>query len=120
MPVDDYSSAVSGGLKLKGVNSSSKISKYKKKKPKPETDPAAADQSKDEAVTQKADQEAESTEGAAMKQVHDKDDSIEENGDATPPSTRAGKTEAELRHEERRRKRVNASLLPSHLVSSSL
>ena len=35
MPGDDYSATVSGGLKLKGVNSSSKVSKHRKKKSKP-------------------------------------------------------------------------------------
>lgn len=109
MPVDDYSAAVSGGLKLKGVNSSSKISKHKKKKAKPDSDPATADQSKEETVTQNAYLGADSTEGAALKKIQGSDDATEGLGDATPPPTRAGKTEAELRHEERRRKRVRFS-----------
>ncbi len=107
MPADEYSAAVSGGLKLKGVNSSSKISKTRKKKPKPEADPSAADKPNHEVTTQTqdADLEADSAERAVTKNIEAADLSGKRNTDATPPP-RAGKTEAELRHEERRRKRV--------------
>ena len=108
MPADDYTAAVSGGLKLKNVSSSSKVSKsHKKKRPKssqPEASPNAnanADKSieigKDDSEDVKADQDKDSI---------DKSKQVLEDGAATSPP-RAGKTEAELRHEERRRKRVS-------------
>lgn len=105
MPADDYTAAVSGGLKLKGVRSSGKVSKFHKKKrpksfqPKSSAD-ANAEKSKDGAMN----------DGEDVKDEHEdatKDEGIRalESEDATP-LPQAGKTEAELRHEERRRKRV--------------
>ena len=105
MPADDYTAAVSGGLKLKNVGSSSKVSKsHKKKRPKSSQPEAAlntnADNSKDEA----------NDDGGHVK--NDQDDSTIDKStqffedEQATFSPRAGKTEAELRHEERRRKRV--------------
>ena len=104
MPADDYTAAVSGGLKLKSVSSSSKVSKsHKKKRPKPaqpETSDANAEESKDEAKDDSGD-----TKNDQNDAMMDKNQQVLEDAEAlTPP--RAGKTEAELRHEERRRKRV--------------
>lgn len=115
MPADDYSAAVSGGLKLKGVNTSSKISKHRKKKAKLEADPAAQN-SKDATTTQKLDAGAE--ERSAERAIPNEGEAGDEIGegshdaDAAPPPQRAGKTEAELRHEERRRKRVRSTEIP--------
>lgn len=119
MPTDDYSAAISGGLKLKGISSSSKVSKHKKKKPKPQTDPAATNTSKDEAplATQEAGAEESPGQHALTKKSEDREDSKESNEDTTTPP-RAGKTEAELRHEERRRKRVCLSSFPPPLLST--
>lgn len=105
MPADDYTAAVSGGLKLKNVSSSSKVSKsHKKKRPKssqPESSISAnAEISKDGAKTDGGDATIDRDDGTIEKSGH-----LLENGEATSPP-RAGKTEAELRHEERRRKRV--------------
>lgn len=110
MPANDYTAAVSGGLKLKGVNSSSKVSKsHKKKRPKtPQPEScvnARAEKFKDGAINDSKDAEDEQDEGTIDRSNH----SFEE-GEATPPP-QVGKTEAELRHEEHRRKRVCYSYL---------
>ena len=109
MPAEEYNAAVSGGLKLKGVNSSSKVSKTKKKKAKPESKTTDLKRLKDETLKPADDAEADDAirKASFKKGVEDNDDSTERNEEAMlPPLQRAGKTEAELRHEERRRKRV--------------
>jgi len=101
MPADDYTAAVSGGLKLKGVNSSSKVSKHKKKNPKAEANPTDSDKPKVETPTSgNSDDQIVSDRGPEAAST------IEREGEAASSPARAGKTEAELRHEERRRKRV--------------
>ena len=117
MPADDYAVAISSGLKLKGVNSSSKVSKsHKKKRPKssqPESSvDAGEEKSKDGAIADSENIKDEQYDAAIdkSKQV------LEDGGPISPPG--AGKTEAELRHEERRRKRVcynHIFFLPSDL-----
>ena len=105
MPGDEYSAAVSGGLKLKGANPSSKVSKHKKKKPKP-AQPAAsetAEETTNSASAEGVKPDGEDSEAITRKSRDGSTDRIEE---PTSPPARAGKTEAELRHEERRRKRV--------------
>jgi len=102
MPDDEYASTGGGSLKLKGVNPSSKITKKKKKRPKSPESPEPATQS-----TKQTDEdwveEASKPENNAVAQ---------RGANAQPPvedDTSAhdrGKTEAELRHEERRRRRV--------------
>lgn len=105
MPADDYTAAVSGGLKLKNVISSPKVSKsHKKKRPKssqPESSISAnAEISKDGDKNDGGDATIDRDDGTI-----EKSGQLLENGEAKSPP-RAGKTEAELRHEERRRKRV--------------
>ena len=111
MPADDYTAAVSGGLKLKNVSSSYKVSKsHKKKRPKSSQPESSAnananananaeksiDVARDDSGDVRDDQD-----GDAI----DKSKQVLGDDSATSPP-RAGKTEAELRHEERRRKRV--------------
>lgn len=117
MTADDYTAAVPGGLKLKGLNSSSKVSKpHKKKRPKSSqpgsSADAHADESKDGAI------------GDGEDVKDERDDATMDQSEQAPKDReaislpRAGKTEAELRHEERRRKRVcyiRMLLLPSFL-----
>ena len=105
MPSDDYSAAVSGGLKLKGVNPSSKVSKHKKKKPKPAQSATSetVEEAKNSASAEALKPDGEDSEAITRRS---QDGSIERDEEATSPPARAGKTEAELRHEERRRKRV--------------
>ena len=105
MPADDYTAAVSGGLKLKGVNSLGKVSKnHRKKRPKPSQPESSAnanaEKSKDGALDEGEDVKDTQEDGTI-----EKGKKAFEDGEATSPS-QAGKTEAELRHEERRRKRV--------------
>ena len=106
MPADDYTAAVSGGLKLKNRNSSSKISKsHKKKRPKPSqleasSANATAEKPKDGAKDDGGDLNDDQEDAAVEKSRE-----VFEDGGAISPA-QAGKTEAELRHEERRRKRV--------------
>ena len=113
MPGDEYSTAISGGLKLKGVNSSSKISKHKKKKPKPEANPTEdSERSKDE--SSKIADEAEDPTKESPSRLNPEEDIPSKKEDATPPPEQSRKTEAELRHEERRRKRVNTPYFYTH------
>ncbi|KAL2053947.1 hypothetical protein ABVK25_005876 [Lepraria finkii] len=117
MPGDDYSAVVSGGLKIKGVNSSSKVSKHKKKKLKPaqpmesEKNPDKSEDTTDGALTEELRPKGEEA-GDITKKDHGGEGSREREREeeATPPPQRAGKTEAELRHEERRRKRLDERL----------
>ena len=105
MPSDDYSAAVSGGLKLKGVNQSSKVSKHKKKKPKPAQSATSetAEEAKNSASAEGVKPDGEESEAITRKS---RDGSMDREEEPTSPPARVGKTEAELRHEERRRKRV--------------
>ena len=106
MVIDDYTSAAGGSLKLKGVKDS-KIDKKKKKKKKtqPEDNPtkgsATSDLNQDEDPTHSADSDSRRKMlGNAL---------AEEDGENEGRPLGAGKTEAERRHEERRRKRVSGN-----------
>ncbi|KAK5683484.1 hypothetical protein LTS10_005017 [Elasticomyces elasticus] len=97
MPSSDYSSAVGGGLKLKGAKDAG--IKKKKKKSKP-SEPATATS------------EAEPSEQTALqKALADEETGLEATGKEREAETRQfGKTEAQVRHEERRRKRLDERL----------
>jgi protein FAM32A len=111
MPSDDYTSAVGGGLRLKGVKDA-KIDKHKKKKRKaPEGDAAAA------ATKESASAGAASEgDGAAEREApggapeDEGEGGKQETGGGEGPAEAARKTEAERRYEERRRKRVGSRL----------
>lgn len=104
MPGDEYASATGGSLKLKGVNSSSKITKKKKKRPKsPKESPERTEQrSKSEDRSKPAEEDREVESDALAQQDSNAQNEVE---DDTALRNR-GKTEAEIRHEERRRRRV--------------
>ncbi|KAL8864295.1 MAG: hypothetical protein Q9198_009962 [Flavoplaca austrocitrina] len=107
MPSSDYTSAASGGLRLKGVNPSSKITKHKKKRPKPaeqSSDPTTSDPNSKSQDPNHADPNKTPDEKLKLEELHDQDHRDES------VSSRAGKTEAELRHEERRRRRLEERL----------
>ncbi|KAF7185010.1 hypothetical protein HII31_13633 [Pseudocercospora fuligena] len=94
MPSSDYSNAVGGGLKLKGTGAGID-KKKKKKKPKPENSQATAskpNESEDTSLTQ------------IQKALAEEDQTT-----STEP-LEYGKTEAERRHEERRKKRLEERL----------
>ena len=107
MPTDEYASAGGGSLKLKGVNSSSKIAKKKKKRPKSDENTPS---SNPEALRQTSRQEDGDPAEEASRAENDK--KVERESDAQPGMENEvlapgrGKTEAELRHGERRRRRV--------------
>ena len=111
MPTDEYASAAGGSLKLKGVNSSSKITKKKKKRPK---SPDNTAYSNPEAPTQTSRQEDGDPAEEASRAENDK--RVERESDGQPAmenevvAPNRGKTEAELRHEERRRRRVRLEI----------
>ena len=129
MPGDEYGAAVSGGLKLKGVGSGSKVSKQRRKKVKP-VQPAESKEKKLDVVEERGDgavnedvdgDMADGEAGADMRgdlegkgsRERSRQEGKRDNEEAIPlpPLQRAGKTEAELRHEERRRRRVCYSTL---------
>ncbi|KAL2048532.1 hypothetical protein N7G274_000444 [Stereocaulon virgatum] len=126
MPGDEYSAAVSGGLKLKGVGSGSRVSKGRKKKVKPVQHVEGGkdrlervDGGEDGGLNQDLkpeDEEADAVRGRNLGGDGSRERSGQEGErdgeDATllPPLQRAGKTEAELRHEERRRRRLDERL----------
>lgn len=104
MPSSDYTSAASGGLRLKGVNPSSKITKHKKKRPKPaeqSSDPTTSDPKSKSQDPNHDNLDKTPAEKLKVEEIHNQDHRDE---DVLPRP--AGKTEAELRHEERRRRRV--------------
>lgn len=107
MPTSDYISAGGGGLRLKGVDPSSKITKHKKKRPKPSSDPTTSvPKSKELQEPEHAnpDPDMDKTPNENSSQLEDQDqDQDRRDGEEDP---RGGKTEAEIRHEERRRRRV--------------
>lgn len=117
MPNDDYTASTGGLLKLKGVNSASKVSKpHKKKRPKPpqpaeslDTALGAAEQVKkeigDEIVDEKGLSKKDGPEQRENDGVEGKSMGQEDGREGVILRT-VGKTETEKRHEERRRKRV--------------
>ena len=98
MPSSDYTNAVGGGLKLKGPKDAGVDKKKKKKKPKP-------DASDYKAVVPREKDEVE--ESAAQKALAEEEqEDMEATKAQAAEAKEFGKTEAQRRHEERRRKRV--------------
>lgn len=116
MPSSDYANAVRGGLKLKGAKDSSGVKKHKKKEKKPTLSETNASSSVRDTDPAEGKERAEST---LQKALLDEDgldeDAMEGAGAGALRSEReevgVGKTEAQRRHEERRKKRV-CFLLP--------
>ena len=101
MPSDDYTLATSGALKLKSVDSSSKVHKRKKKRPKSTAPPP-----------QTVVEEAQVEDGPASEGKMEESKTGDENdADMLESSEKTtAKTEAELHFEEMRRKRLNDKL----------
>ena len=101
MGTEDYTASVGGSLKLKGVKGS-KVTKHKgkkkNKKPKDDTNDAATEgaKTKEQALD----------EALASEEEKEMEDDIGRQEEIRG----VGKTEAEKRHEERRRKRVSCSV----------
>ncbi|KAI4233905.1 MAG: hypothetical protein L6R40_006937 [Gallowayella cf. fulva] len=112
MPTDDYISVTGGGLRLKGVNPSSKISKHKKKRPKhAETEkPQSPSRNPDiEGPKAKAQELNDDTPDKTVSRKTESED-LDGREESECPVQPRGKTEAELRHEERRRRRLEERL----------
>lgn len=93
MPSSDYSNAVGGGLKLKGAKDAG-VKKKKSKRPKLSQSEAPDKQLEDHTALQEALAEEEKDGAGAV------------SGEREAEVKQYGKTEAQKRHEERRRKRV--------------
>ncbi|KAI4210118.1 MAG: hypothetical protein LQ351_007020 [Letrouitia transgressa] len=107
MPADDYTPAATGALKLKGAHSSSKVSKHKKKRPKPppDSDKSPLPSSTTDPTSTKSSHDK-NTEDLDIPAAEEKDQNSRTNSqDRQTLITQGVKTEAELRYEERRRKR---------------
>jgi protein FAM32A len=126
MPASDYTSIVSGGLKLKGGAKDAGIKKKKKSssssKKKSAVEPAKEEGEAASEENKPADNSSSSTALARQAQI-DEDDEEEQalerrrsrSSSAVPSynnnsSTGTGKTEAQRRHEEIKRKRVSEML----------
>lgn len=106
MPSSDYSNAVGGGLKLKG-SSGGVEKKKKKKKSKP------AEESEKKADSQQPEQPAEenSNEQTALEKALADEEGERGDGKASEADVKEyGKTEAQRRFEERRKKRVSVHI----------
>lgn len=114
MPTSEYTSAAGGSLRLKGVDPSSKITKHKKKRPKPSSDPTTSvpkSEKLQEPEDANPDLDRDRNEKSSKAGDQDQD---RRDGEEGP---RGGKTEAEIRHEERRRRRVGH--LPYYAINHS-
>ncbi|CAF9903238.1 MAG: hypothetical protein HETSPECPRED_000171 [Heterodermia speciosa] len=117
MPADEYATATAGSLKLKGVNPSSKVSKShkKKKKKKPKAEKPSSSSNLEESTEHglddplKAIGDPETVEEDALART-ESEKQIEEELEAEITARGRGKTEAELRHEEHRRRRLDERL----------
>ena len=122
MPASDYTSTVSGGLKLKGGAKDSGIKKKKKsssskKKSAPETTTATKNEGEAPGSEERK-PAAESSTALARQASVDEDDEEQalvgrrsRSSSAVPTNiTGTGKTEAQRRHEEIKRKRVSEVL----------
>ena len=109
MPSEDYAPVSSGALRLKGVNPSSKIHKHKKKRLKSSAGAGASASHEDES-NKTEDQMSHQRESESSPQQAQTDLSNQGKPTEEPEALRQGKTEAELRHEERRRRRLDERL----------
>lgn len=110
MPSSDYSNAVGGGLKLKGPNSAGV--KKKKKKVKAEADTAQETAGiKEMEKSELPDQSDQLDRGSALIRAlaDEEKDGVDAQDQQVAESKEHGKTEAQRRFEERRRKRVRLS-----------
>lgn len=107
MAGDEYASTGGGSLKLKGVNPSSKITKKKKKRPKSPKSPEPTTQSTKQTDENQAEEAPIPDDSTVAQRGADARPAVEDD----VPAHNIGKTEAELRHEERRRRRVRLGRL---------
>ena len=104
MPFSDYANAVGGGLKLKGAKDAG-VRKHKKKS---KSDPSKATKEAEKAIKD-GDGEESTQESAVQKALAEEEQEQDAAGQEEKEfeAKSFGKTEAQRRHEERRRKRVS-------------
>ncbi|KAK3052342.1 hypothetical protein LTR09_006552 [Extremus antarcticus] len=102
MPSSDYTNAIGGGLKLKGSN----VDKKKKKKKSKPVD----EQADDSKVVAKKDDVEECAAQKALADEENEDGAGDVVKETESEAKQYGKTEAQRRHEERRRKRLDERL----------
>ncbi|KAK1491972.1 hypothetical protein CCUS01_14198 [Colletotrichum cuscutae] len=108
MPLDDYASAVGGGLKLKGA----KVTKPKKKKRRDKTDLEKNLETGDQgggsstALVKHREESAGDSKSKSKKKSEDPDEDRDNDDDDEGSGRVVQKTEAERRYEERKRKRL--------------
>ena len=109
MPSSDYKNAVGGGLKLKGAKDSG-VDKKKKKK-KPNSDPEANDSKATIEKSERAREIDPEDDSAVQEALADEEiaDDVSASKQREDEVKQYGKTEAQRRHEERRRKRVSSN-----------
>ncbi|KAF4779952.1 hypothetical protein HER10_EVM0008063 [Colletotrichum scovillei] len=106
MPLDDYASAVGGGLKLKGA----KVTKPKKKKRRDKTDLEknleTGDEGSSTALVKHREESAGDSKSKSKKKSEDPEEDRNDDDDDEGSGRVVQKTEAERRYEERKRKRL--------------
>lgn len=107
MPSSDYSNAVGGGLKLKGAGGGGVDKKKKKKKAKK---PTEKENEKEDGAREEGQEDVKQDDGqstALQKALAEEEKTTGKDSDAAETEVREyGKTEAQRRFEERRKKRV--------------
>lgn len=106
MPASDYTSTVSGGLKLKGGAKDAGVKKKSKKSKTPKDKPAKPTAQEGEATSESKDKDT----TLALSTTPSDRDATPSDLQSTNSGTGTGKTEAQRRHEEIKRKRVSFTL----------
>ena len=110
MPSDDYTAVTKGGLKLKGVAGAKVDKKKKKKRPNDSTPRAQAEGSSKEKTDVEDTDQVDADRTKTLDKALAEEDGVvggERDEDETKHDWSRGKTDAEKRHEERRRKMVS-------------
>ena len=122
MPLTDYAATPGGSLKLKGgAATNGKITKHKKKKKKPPPEQQAPQNKSSGPTSTSTDTLAAALDRASERKTSEGEGEQDtEYTEAGPEGERdavvvygAGKTEAERRHEETRKRRVSLSIFPA-------
>lgn len=119
MPSNDYSSTISGGLKLKGGAKDAGVKKKKKSSSKTKPSKAEKEASGTPDPSRAEQEEERDGTGRESKSVEPAEISRDSRS-ITAGGAGSGKTEAQLRHEEIKRKRVRDEALPSEERSQLL
>jgi protein FAM32A len=118
MPASDYTSTISGGLKLKGGAKDAGVKKKSKKSKSSKDKAAAAKPSTPQEGEEAGDSKTPNTD-LALSTTHSDRDATPSDQQPSSSSTGTGKTEAQRRHEEIKRKRVSYTTKHTHFATSS-